>query len=107
MEELRHEEEEELILNFKSCQSLNDRKEASFNFAKKTQDLRWYDDEPELEDKLQNLRCLDQLKTTFSKYAHLEPLSVVYNGQPINQEELLLASVPVGPPRNGNSKLTV
>ena len=46
MEEEGDEGEDELILNFKSCMNLNDRKAASFKFAKKIQDLRWYEDEP-------------------------------------------------------------
>lgn len=63
------EEEEEISLlnQLKTGQSLADRKAYNFRRIRKLESVKEFEEE-ELQGQLQNLRCIEHLKRTFSKF---------------------------------------
>ena len=50
----------------------------------------------EMEEQVQSLRCINQLKQTFSRIVDFHSLTEIYkSGEPIKENELILSSVTV------------
>ena len=49
-----------------------------------------------MEEQVQSLRCINQLKQTFSRIVDFHSLTEIYkSGEPIKENELILSSVTV------------